>query len=582
MCKAYSTVALLLATLAFLVLPSHSSVAKLIDGGVEMPHPSLPIVRPVQACSDLASVDLGAIAGSGSRVTSAIEISAHGIPTCAVEGVLHPTIGFKVILPTQSWTQRYLQVGCGEFCGLISLNAGAVKGCLPWQVGGFVVASTDMGHQGTGAEFGTDPQKRVDFAYRGVHLTAVAVKKLIRSFYGRSQAYAYFSGCSDGGREALIEAQRYPNDFNGIIAGAPALNFQVQKGLFHSWQAWSNRTADGKAILLASRLTVLHQAAVEACDGLDGLRDGLIQNPLACHFNPRTLLCSGKSSDMAKCLTAAEVEVVRKLYDGPRDPVTGERLTIAGPLFGSELAWEDVSVPRSLDQPTISQIVALSALRYLLFEDKSNPDFSLGSMIFNHATFDRLRSLHPLYDATNPDLSAFAQSGGKLILWHGWADARVSPLNTIAYHDAVQRLMGKERTEMFERMYLFPGMSHCGGGEGPNEIDLLTPMLKWVEKGQPPGAILAFQPGLAAASNSVTPTGQLSPRPVDPTGNKGPASITVQSRLVYPYPYIAAYDGHGDPGQEASYTRGNTLSFQPPTWAGADFFRPYSPRKANY
>ena len=141
-----------------------------------------------------------------------------------------------------------------------------------------MVASTDMGHQGIGAQFGSDPQKRVDFAYRAVHLTAVAAKKLIRSFYDRSQSYAYFAGCSDGGREALVEAQRYPTDFNGILAGAPALNFQVQNGLFHAWQAWSNRTAEGKAILVARRLPVLHQAVVEACDGLDGLHDGLRQS----------------------------------------------------------------------------------------------------------------------------------------------------------------------------------------------------------------------------------------------------------------------------------------------------------------
>ena len=544
-----------------------------------VPYPSLPIVKPVHACSDLISVDLGAVAGSGSRVVKAMEISDHGIPVCAVEGVLYPTIGFKVILPTQSWTQRYLQVGCGGFCGNISLVAGAAKGCLPWQAGAFVVASTDMGHQGIGAQFGSDPQKRVDFAYRAVHLTAVAAKKLIRSFYDRSQTYAYFAGCSDGGREALVEAQRYPTDFNGILAGAPALNFQVQNGLFHAWQAWSNRNAESKAILVARRLPVLHQAVVEACDGLDGLHDGLIANPLACHFDPGTLLCPRNPGKAANCFTAAEVAVVRKLYDGPRDMITGERLTMAGPLFGSELAWAGLFVPASADEPIISEIVALEALRNLLFKDNYPADFSLANMTFNRATFDRLRSLHPLYDATNPDLSAFARSGGKLILWHGWADARVSPINTMAYQEAVQSLMGKERTEEFVRMYLFPGMSHCGGGEGPNEIDLLSPMLNWVERGLAPEAIIASQPAIAAASNSTAPTGQPYPRLTGPSGVTGTASITIQSRPVYPYPYVAAYDGHGDPSQAASYTRGRPLSFNMPKWAGADFYRPYKPRE---
>src|SRR5690349_6285435 len=259
MCKIYSAAAQIAAAVVLLALSFHSSAAKLItEGGPVVAYPRLPVVKPTHACSDLVSVDLGAVAGPGSRLISAMEISAHGIPVCAVEGVLYPSIGFKVILPTQSWTQRYLQVGCGGFCGNISLVAGAAKGCLPWQAGAFVVASTDMGHQGIGAQFGSDPQKRVDFAYRAVHLTAIAAKRLIRAFYDRSEAYAYFSGCSDGGREALVEAQRYPTDFNGILAGAPAMNFQVQNGVFHAWEAWSNRTAKGKAILIARRLPVLH------------------------------------------------------------------------------------------------------------------------------------------------------------------------------------------------------------------------------------------------------------------------------------------------------------------------------------
>jgi feruloyl esterase len=250
---------------------------------------------------------------------------------------------------------------------------------------------------------------------------------------------------------------------------------------------------------------------------------------------------------------------------------------MAGPLFGSELAWAGLAVPASADELIISEFVALDAWRNLLFKDNYPANFSLANLTFNRATFDRLRSLHPLYDATNPDLSAFARSGGRLILWHGWADARVSPVNTMAYQEAVERLMGKERTEAFERMYLFPGMSHCGGGEGPNEIDLLSPMLNWVEDGQAPEAIIASQPTIAAASNSTAPIGQLDPRSTGPIAVKDTASITIRSRPVYPYPYLTAYDGHGDPSQAASYTRGTPLSFDMPKWAGADFYRPYKP-----
>ena len=297
--------------------------------------------------------------GGGSRIASATEASRRGVAVCEVEGVLTSTIGFKVMLPLQTWAGRYLQVGCGGLCGHASLEVGAADGCALLEAGSFVIASTDMGHQGMGGEFGQDPQKREDFAHRAVHLTAVATKKLIRAFYGRDAAHAYFTGCSDGGREALVEAQRYPGDFDGIVAGAPAMNFQVQNSLYHAWQARSNTGTDGKAVLAASRLPLLHQAVLDRCDRLDGQVDGVILDPRACRFDPGVLLCrSNRPEDAASCLTAAEVEAVRRLYDGPRDAATSERLTIGGPQPGSELAWAGVFVPREAGQPTAPKKIA--------------------------------------------------------------------------------------------------------------------------------------------------------------------------------------------------------------------------------
>jgi hypothetical protein len=190
-----------------------------------------------RTCADLLELDLTDIGGVGSRVTHAAGAQDRGVAVCVVEGTLAPSIGFRVQLPQTIWTGRYLQVGCGGLCGQVSLRVGAAEGCAPLGAGGFAIASTDMGHQGQGGEFGRDPQKREDFAHRGVHATAVAAKKLIRAFYGREAERSYFSGCSDGGREALVEAQRYPEDFDGIVAGAPAMNFQVQNSLYHAWQA---------------------------------------------------------------------------------------------------------------------------------------------------------------------------------------------------------------------------------------------------------------------------------------------------------------------------------------------------------
>ena len=174
---------------------------------------ALEVVRPSRTCSSLLTLDLASIGGSGSRVTSAsVQDTDQGVTVCNVEGTLAPSIGFRVQLPLDGWTQRYLQVGCGGLCGRIS-ETDAVAGCVPFESGRFVVASTDMGHQGNGGTFGANPQQRADFAHRGVHLTARAAKALIKTFYDRAPAYSYFSGCSDGGREALIEAQRYPDDF---------------------------------------------------------------------------------------------------------------------------------------------------------------------------------------------------------------------------------------------------------------------------------------------------------------------------------------------------------------------------------
>jgi len=496
-------------------------------------------------CADLLAVDLTDVGGAGSRVSRAAEAEDGGVAVCAVEGTLAPSIGFKVRLPLATWTGRYLQAGCGGLCGMTSLRVGAADGCAPLEASGFVVASTDMGHQGMGGDFGRDPQKREDFAHRAVHLTAVAVKKIIRAFYGRDAERSYFSGCSDGGREALVEAQRYPADFDGIVAGAPALNFQVQNSLYHAWQARSNTGSDGRAVLVASRLPLLHDAVVKACDGLDGQPDGLIADPRLCRFDPAKIQCASTATDTAGCLTAAEVEAARKLYDGPRDASTGRRLTIGGPQPGSELSWAGVFVPRSAGEAIFSERIALDAMRSLIFETNPPADFGLGDVRFDLATFDRLRARHPLFDATDPDLSAFAARGGKLILWHGWSDPHISPLNTIAYHEAVEKTMGKARAAAFERLYLLPGVYHCAGGEGPSLVDFLTPVLNWVEEGAAPDAVLTRSPGPG-----------------------------VRSRPVFPYPARAAYSGQGDPSDAASYRRGAPLfTGASPEWAGADFFR---------
>lgn len=534
------------------------------------------VMLPVMDCSTLKGSDLSRIGGAGSKVLSAEEKTLNDVRFCAVTSRLAPAITLQTLLPTESWSGRYLQIGCGGLCGDISLNVGAAAGCATLDTGGFVVAATDMGHTRDEADFGNDPQKRQDFAFRAQHLTAVASKALIQRYYGQPAQKSYFNGCSDGGREALVEAQRYPDDFNGIIAGAAAMNFQAQNALYHAWLAVSNTGPDGNAIITADRLPLIHRAVLAQCDALDGDRDGVISTPHRCRFNPQALQCKNDPDrPQEQCLSRQEVTAVERFYQGPVDPVTGEKLTIGGPLPGSELAWAGVFVPRAHGDPIFSAQAALSALRYMSFERNPPPGFSLHDLSFTAATFDKLRPLHSLYDATSPDLSAFERAGGKLIVWHGLADPHISPLNSIAYHQAVGRMLGEAQRERFERLYLLPGVYHCSGGEGPSLVDFLTPMMDWVEHGRPPGEVPVWRPAPQEHNRFGQPQG-------GPSGGREEMALRLQSvppdapsRPVYPYPQIAVYNGQGDKAQAGNY-HPETLHDLPPgyPWRGEDFYQP--------
>ena len=463
--------------------------------------------------------------------------------------------------------------------------------------------------------FGADPQKRIDFAYRGNHATALVAKALIKLFYGQSPRYSYFSGCSDGGREALVEAERYPQDFDGIAAGAPAMNFQVQNSFYHAWQYRSNTDANGKHILIASRLPILHRAAVAACDTLDGLQDGLISDPRACHFDPATVQCAAGASDTTDCLSAAEVEVARKLYAGPTD-AAGHHFTVGGPQPGSELQWAGVYVPTTADGNVMSQGAAGAASQYLIFPEVSVEEGDIPNFQFTQANFAKLAVLHPLYDSTDTDLAAFQKHGNKLLLYHGWSDPHISPLNTIAFYDGVKKQLGDKASDSFMRLFLFPGMGHCGGGDGFSQFDILTPLMNWVEGGAAPDQILAAKvperqmgpppaaptpgnmpagpPGNAAAGApggaGAAPNGRTAPMGMGPRApGTGPAPLPqpdaqpLKTRPVYAYPMVARYTGSGSPDEAANFTAVKSTVVDPAIFAwegsaffGADFLKQYA------
>ncbi len=506
-------------------------------GGPELSPPISPVVignavvRPATACMDMRDLDLSRIAGDGSHLTEAAVRRPGDVAVCHVAGVLASSIGFELTMPTSTWRGRYLQLGCEGLCGQIDLRVGAAAGCSMLDRGDFAIATTDMGHKGPYADFGNDPQRRIDFAHRAVHLTSLAAKQIMREYYAVGPRYAYFSGCGAGGRAALMQALRHPDEFDGIIAGAPAMHFVSQNVFYHAWQARSNRDERGRPVLRAERLPILTAGVLAACDGIDGLLDGLIADPRQCRFDASSLACTGASRD--DCLTPAEVEAATRLYRGPVDPESQRALTAGGPQPGSEPAWEGVFVPPADSDEIASEWIALDALRYLVFEENPPSDLELSELSFDAASFERAGRLRGLYDAADPDLRDFAAGGGKLVLWHGWSDPHVSPLGTIAYHDAVQRLLGRDRARVMLRLFLFPGMHHCADGEGPSQFDLLTPMVRWVERGEAPEVVVAFQP-VGKHEKTGVPEGW-------------------RIRPVYAFPRIATYVGEGSPDDPASF-----------------------------
>ncbi len=495
----------------------------------------LPPVKSVIPCEALAKQDLAAAVGAPVKIGKVSTIGAF----CRVEGTIAPEIAFEVNLPVEGWQQRYLQTGCGGLCGMLSTHLEHAGTCAPAQQAGLVVASDDMGHHGMSPDFGADPQKRIDFAYRGNHLTALAAKALIKAFYGQAPKYSYFAGCSDGGREALVEAQRYPDDFNGITAGAPALNFQVQNSFYHAWQTVSNTGPDGKAILVADRLPILHKAVLAAC----GDADGLVADPRACHFDPAAAQCKAGEKDTSACLSEAEVTVARRFYQGPVD-AAGHHFTIGGPQYGSELSWAGVYVPRSPDEPIFSKMIASGSSQFVIFPEVSAAEGDVAHFAFTQAHFAQLKALHPLYDGGDTDLGRFDKAGGKLILWHGWSDPHISPINTIAYYQGVAAKLGKDETNAFARLFLFPGLYHCGGGDGYSQFDMLSAIIDWVENKKAPDSIAAAQ--VAQLDHKGPPPG-MGPR-ANPPPLPDPDQQALKTRAIKAYALedkLPAYDWEG-------------------------------------
>jgi len=457
---------------------------------------------------------------------------------CRVQGVSTPSpdshIEFEVWLPVSGWNGKYLGVGNGGFAGSIFYPSLAAVGQ------GYAVSSTDTGHKGSAidGEWALGHfEKIVDFGNRAIHQTAATSKAIVQAFYGENPQHSYFNGCSNGGRQALIEAQRYPADYDGILAGAPANDITHLFAAF-AWNAQALET-DPASYIPLKKMPALESATIAACDTLDGVKDGVIDDPTRCHFDPSVLACKGADSDA--CLTDPQIAALKKIYAGPKNS-KGEQIFPgyqpggeAG--FGGWGAWITGLAPGKSLQHAFAQG---------FFADMA---FQNASWDFRTLNFDRdLRTaddkMAPIMNAVNPDLKAFKNRGGKLIVYHGWSDAAISPTNAINYYRSVSATLGERHTGDFVQLYMVPGMQHCGGGPGPNDFgvnplakadpqhSISTALERWVESGVAPEKIIATK------------------HKVDTNA----ASEVIRTRPLCPYPQTARYKGSGSTDDAGNFT----------------------------
>lgn len=420
---------------------------------------------------------------------------------CRVAGEIKPTsdsdIKFELWMPASGWNGKFMGTGNGGWAGEIwyaELGDALRRG--------YAAANTDTGHEGNGgdASFALGhPEKVIDFGYRAVHEMTVKAKSILAAYYGVAPKHSYWNGCSSGGKQGLTEAQRFPRDYDGIIAGAPA-NFFSHLIVSGIWIAQATREDSG-AYIPKEKLPLLHKAVLDACDSLDGVKDGVLENPKRCHFDPKALLCKG--ADGSGCLMAAQVEAVAKTYAGPKNPRTGEQI-FPGLEPGSENGW--VFFAGGREPPIVA-----SFFKYLVFK---NPNWDYRTLNFDSDVAIADKVDNGILTAINPNVKEFFAQGGKLFLYHGWNDGGIAPQNSINYYNSVVAAMGGvDKVQDSMRLFMAPGMDHCYGGDGPFDFDTVAALEQWVEKGKAPDRIVAAHLPEGSASNKPDRTRPLCPYP---------------------------------------------------------------------
>jgi Tannase and feruloyl esterase len=459
---------------------------------------------------------------------------------CRLAGVIRPSgdsnIQFEVWLPASGWNGKFLSVGNGGFAG--SINYFALADDLKR---GYAAAATDTGHEGDAEDASwayKHPERIVDFGYRALHATAENAKALIQAFYSNQARHSYFDSCSDGGREGLMEAQRFPSDFDGILAGAPA-NFwtHLLAGAMEMIQSMYGK--DPAGYIPSTKLPAIQAAALAACDAQDGVKDGIISDPARCRFDTSVLLCKGQ--DSRACLTSPQLGSLNTLYEGAHDS-RGKQI-FPGFMPGAEdgpqgwAPWILGSGPGKASGP----VYAENYFRYMVFQD---PAWNLLSADLDTAAAAADEKTAAILNATDADLGSFKARGGKLILYHGWNDPAISPLNTINYYKSVVAKMGADNTASFVRLYMVPGMQHCIPGPGPNWFGQTGHP---TAKGKPYGVFDALEEWV---DKGIVPRDIIATKYVDDDPTKG----VQMTRPLCPYPQIAKYKGTGDTNDAANFT----------------------------
>jgi hypothetical protein len=496
------------------------------------------------SCDSLATLTLPGTTIFTAQAVPAGSFTPPGSPPinnlpafCRVAGVLRPTtdsnIQFEVWLPSSGWNGKFQGIGNGGFAGAINFTGLGVAVSH-----GYATASTDTGHQAAitdGAWALGHREKLIDFGYRAIHETTEKGKAIVRAFYGEQPRHSYFNSCSNGGRQALMEAQRYPADYDGILAGAPANHWtHLLTGALWNAQA---TTSDPASYIPSSKIPAIEAAALAACDALDGVNDGVIDDPSRCQFDPAVLLCSGPESKT--CLTQPQTAALKKIYSGPRNS-KGEQL-FPGYSPGGETGfngWQGwitgASPAKSFQFAFASQF-----FQNMVYED---PAWDYHTFDIDHAPKVADDKVAGILNATDPDLKRFQKRGGKLIVYHGWSDAAIPPVNAINYYQTVVSKMGAKDTGSFVKLYMVPGMQHCSGGPGPNvfgqstvaesdpQHDISAALELWVEQGTAPNEIVA-------------------------TKYKGdtPATGVLRTRPLCAYPLVAHWKGTGSTDEAANF-----------------------------